>query len=194
MSSKKTKLSVQDMILEAIRGQQHHAKANGISRAMIVKYLQSEYQYDKSTIIQKTLKKSVEKKILIQNGQSFRVVGDPEVELPAQPEVIMNDLREGRQGGGEAESEAVKDGDRVMVQYVGKLADGTIFDQASSFTFTLGNGEVIKGWDLGVKGMKVGGIRNLVVPSKLAYGKRGSPPDIPPNSDLTFDITLKRIL
>ena len=62
------------------------------------------------------------------------------------------------------------------------MKDGTIFDKSISgpgFEFTLGKGEVIKGWDFGLKGMKVGGKRRLVVPAKLAYGKTGSPPDIP---------------
>lgn len=56
------------------------------------------------------------------------------------------------------------------------------------FSFKLGTGEVIKGWDIGVAGMAAGGERRLTIPAKLGYGSRGAPPDIPPNSELVFDI------
>ena len=67
---------------------------------------------------------------------------------------------------------------------------GTKFDSASKFIFTIGGGEVIKGWDIGVKGMKVGGKRMLTVPAKLGYGKRGSPPEIPGDAVLCFEVKL----
>ena len=76
------------------------------------------------------------------------------------------------------------------MSYAGFLKDGTKFDSASKFAFTIDGGEVIKGWDKGVKGMKVGGHRKLSVPSKLGYGKRGSPPEIPGDADLIFDVKL----
>ena len=62
------------------------------------------------------------------------------------------------------------------------------------FTYQAGVGGVIKGWDQGIVGMRVGGRRKLVVPSKLGYGKKGSAPEIPPNATLLFDVTLERIL
>jgi FK506-binding nuclear protein len=81
-----------------------------------------------------------------------------------------------------------KAGKRVGVRYIGRLAkNGKVFDQNTKgavFKFNLGKGEVIKGWDLGVNGMNVGGVRRLTIPSNLAYGSRGAPPDIPPNSTL----------
>lgn len=92
---------------------------------------------------------------------------------------------------------AAKDGDSVTVNYVGRLMDGTKFDSSidrhQPFTFTLGTGGVIKGWDQGVVGMKVGGKRKLVIPADLAYGAAGSPPKIPPNAPLQFVIDLLKI-
>jgi len=85
----------------------------------------------------------------------------------------------------------VKNGAFVRVKYVGRLENGKKFDsceKASGFRFRLGVGEVIKGWDHGVKGMRVGGKRTLVIPAALGYGSRGAPPDIPPNATLHFDV------
>ena len=85
-------------------------------------------------------------------------------------------------------------GRRVRVHYTGTLLDGTKFDSSKDrnepFEFVLGAREVIPGWDEGVKGMKVGGIRQLTVPSVMAYGVRGFPPVIPPDAALKFDIEL----
>ena len=82
-------------------------------------------------------------------------------------------------------------GKRVTVHYCGKLQSGKIFDASKKpFQFGLGYGEVIRGWDIGVEGMKVGGKRNLTIPAPLAYGKSGAPPTIPPNATLIFDVTL----
>ncbi len=92
---------------------------------------------------------------------------------------------------------AAKAGDTVKVHYTGTLMDGTKFDSSldrdEPFSFTLGKGEVIKGWDEGVVGMKKGGKRKLVIPSDMAYGKRGSPPKIPPDAPLKFEIELLEI-
>jgi len=87
----------------------------------------------------------------------------------------------------------VENGQEVTVEYVGKLQDGTIFDQSSAhggtFKFVLGAGQVISGWEQGLKGMKIGGERILIIPPALAYGSRQVGP-IPPNSTLIFDIKL----
>ena len=79
----------------------------------------------------------------------------------------------------------------MLVKYCGKLLSGKQFD-AGDITFRLGAGEVIKGWDLGVAGMRVGAKRKLRIPPHLAYGKRGAPPTIPGNATLLFDVELKR--
>jgi FKBP-type peptidyl-prolyl cis-trans isomerase len=85
-------------------------------------------------------------------------------------------------------------GDNVTVQYTGTLDDGSKFDSSydhgQAFTFPLGAGKVIKGWDLGVVGMRVGGKRNLTIPPELGYGGNGFPPVIPPNATLHFVIEL----
>ncbi len=91
--------------------------------------------------------------------------------------------------------EEAKAGDVVTVHYAGTLADGTAFDASrdrgdSGFSFTLGVGQVIKGWDQGVAGMKVGGKRKLTIPSNLAYGDRAVGGVIPANATLIFEVEL----
>lgn len=88
-----------------------------------------------------------------------------------------------------------KDGDTVTVNYVGVLYKGgkefnASWETKEPFTFTLGKGQVIPGWDQGIPGMKVGGRRELIIPSALAYGAKGSPPKIPANAPLVFVVDL----
>jgi peptidylprolyl isomerase len=98
----------------------------------------------------------------------------------------------------EGTGEPVKAGDRVAMNYTGKLSDGTVFDtnidpkfgHPEPFVFTLGAKEVIEGWERGVLGMKVGEQRTLVVSPEFGYGEAGVGGVIPPNATLTFDVEL----
>jgi peptidylprolyl isomerase len=118
----------------------------------------------------------------------------PEVTVPdGEPptELVENELIEGT--GAEA-----KKGDEVTVQYVGVgFESEEEFDSSWSrnepFSFQLGSGSVIPGWEMGVEGMKVGGRRELVIPSELAYGATGSPPAIGPNETLIFVVDLLEV-
>lgn len=118
----------------------------------------------------------------------------PTVKAPngAPPkQLVTKDLEEG--SGAEA-----KAGDSVSVQYVGvNYKTGKEFDASWSrgepFTFTLGAGEVIPGWDEGIEGMKVGGRRELIIPPELGYGPAGAPPAIPPNETLIFVVDLEAV-
>jgi FKBP-type peptidyl-prolyl cis-trans isomerase len=113
----------------------------------------------------------------------------PEPEVPEPADLIKEDLVLGT--GAEA-----KDGDKVTVSYTGRLLktnfmfDTTVGPGKKPFPFQIGKGGVIKGWDLGVVGMKVGGKRKLTIPSKLAYGDKGHPPKIPGKATLVFEIEL----
>ena len=141
--------------------------------------------------------------VLVAGGDSDDSgAGNISDDLPTKPvieastdlptELVTNDIVEG-------EGPAAKAGDTVSMQYVGVVTDtGVEFDSSWSrgqepFEFELGAGSVIAGWDEGIPGMKVGGRRELVIPSDLAYGEAGSPPDIPPNATLTFVVDLEEI-
>jgi peptidylprolyl isomerase len=92
------------------------------------------------------------------------------------------------------EGDAPVKGKQVRVHYTGRLTNGKKFDSSvdrgTPFEFTIGVGQVIRGWDEGVMSMKVGGKRQLIIPPDLGYGARGAPPAIPPNSELVFDVEL----
>jgi FKBP-type peptidyl-prolyl cis-trans isomerase len=97
----------------------------------------------------------------------------------------------------EGSGEELKDGDLALVHYEGSLLDGTKFDSSRErdepFEVRVGGGYVIKGWDMGLPGMKVGGKRRLTIPSELGYGRYGVDPDIPGDATLVFEIELLEI-
>ncbi len=115
------------------------------------------------------------------------VAAEPEKPEPA--DLVKEDLVVGT--GTEA-----KDGDKVKVNYTGRLLrtnfmfDTSVGPGKKPFEFQIGKGSVIKGWDQGVVGMKVGGKRKLTIPSRLGYGEKGSPPKIPGKSTLVFEVEL----
>jgi peptidylprolyl isomerase len=118
----------------------------------------------------------------------------PKVTVPTGAPPTKLEVKELEEGSG---AEA-KSGDEVTVQYVGvNYQNGKEFDSSWSrnepFSFTLGAGEVIPGWDQGVAGMKVGSRRELIIPPELAYGEAGAPPAIAPNETLVFVIDLLEV-
>ncbi|MCK4354918.1 FKBP-type peptidyl-prolyl cis-trans isomerase [Candidatus Parcubacteria bacterium] len=113
------------------------------------------------------------------------------INQPKDEELKIETLKEGT-------GEECKNNDTVSVHYTGVLTDGTKFDSSldrgKPFSFILGAGQVIKGWDLGVLGMKIGGQRRLVIPAELGYGKTGAGNGvIPPNATLIFEVELLEI-
>jgi len=117
---------------------------------------------------------------------------------------MMSDNNEVTTGSGlrytdlqKGEGDEATAGKTVDVHYTGWLENGTKFDSSldrrQPFSFPLGGGQVIRGWDEGVAGMKVGGKRHLVIPSDLGYGARGAGGVIPPNATLIFEVELLRV-
>ncbi len=118
------------------------------------------------------------------NNQTQNMTITPQ---PGDEKLVMKDVVLGT-------GDEVKAGDTVSVNYIGTLENGTKFDSSydrkQAFEFTVGEGRVIRGWELGLLGMKVGGKRELVIPYQLGYGEGGSLPVIPPKATLKFTIEL----
>lgn len=182
--SKKKATTVLDKIVLAIR---HQKSPTGSSVQTIKKYCEIEFQYTNQTMLKKALRSGVDNGILIKNRASYLVASDPLYEDLSE-KVDIVDVAVGEEG------KDVEKGDNVTISYSGTLfATGAKFESASSFQFIVGVGDVIKGMDQAVLGMRIGGRRKVTIPSSLAYGKRGSSPDIPPDSILCFDIKLKSL-
>lgn len=139
----------------------------------------------------------------MQNGLSKKKVKDKESKQKKQKQQQQTSPKSTLQGGVKIEDLRVgqgpvaKAGKKVQVYYEGRFkTNNKIFDKTNAgkgFEFVLGRSEVIKGWDVGVQGMKVGGKRRIVCPPSMAYGSKGSPPAIPSNSTLVFDVELRGI-
>ena len=164
--------------------------AGGASRVAISKFIKETYGEVSAVALKKAFQNGVQKGKLVETvkGQRFALVG---VEIaPREGESVEKKILKAA-----PEGRACEAGDTVDMKYLGTLQDGGAkFDSAAHFKFTLGIGEVIKGWDQGVAGMRVGERALLTVPPKLGYGKRGSPPEIPGDATLLFDVTLNAIL
>jgi peptidylprolyl isomerase len=110
---------------------------------------------------------------------------------PMSNELLITDIRVG-------DGKTVVKGALITTHYTGKLDDGTVFDSSHErgkpFQCVIGSGRVIKGWDQGLMGMNVGGVRQLFVPAHLAYGERTMGAYIKPNADLHFEIELLEVL
>ena len=125
-----------------------------------------------------------------------KVVEEPAAAAPAASSAPVKELVKEELAPGKGA--AAKTGDTVKVHYTGTLLSGKKFDSSvdrnEPFEFKLGAGGVIRGWDEGVVGMKVGGKRKLTIPYDMAYGVEGRPPTIPPKATLVFEIELLAIL
>lgn len=165
------------------------ASWNGSSRQSVIKWLCEHRALDKSEATKLAaggIKAGVASGVFVMEKQSVHVKGRS-FEKPADITLLTEVLTPPT----DPASRPARRGDTVRVKYEGRLhSDGTVFDSSAAFTFELGAGEVIKGWDEGVDGMRVGEARRLTVPPKLGYGKRGSPPEIGPDATLVFDVTL----
>ena len=132
----------------------------------------------------KALSKGLSMNLLAQTGGKWYAVGYPP---PPPPSVLCEDLEVGT-------GPAAAAGTKCTMGYVGTLqSSGALFDQSANFTFTPGDGEMIKGWEEGVLGLRVGGTRRMIIPPELAYGKRGFPPNIPPSSTLVYVVQLLKV-
>lgn len=121
---------------------------------------------------------------------SIQPTAQPTIDLQNIKELMFQDIKVGT-------GESAITGKNVTVNYIGYLINGTKFDSSYDrgipFAFNLGVGQVIKGWDQGVVGMKIGGKRRLIIPSTLGYGEKGAGEVIPTNATLVFDIELLKI-
>jgi len=154
-----------------------------------VHLLYSLYQDNKGKEIEE-MDFSQEETENVQNetSQSTQPEGSNQIILDESgPKIMAEIIQEGT-------GEGAKKGDKITAHYNGYLEDGTKFDSSidrgQPFSFELGAGQVILGWELGIVGMKVGEIRELIIPSIFAYGEQGAPEMIPPNATLIFEVEL----
>ena len=159
----------------------NNKKTTLIIAAVIIVILGGVFYYTRTPEVQRTNQEAVQK-------------SDEQNQEPIN--IVMQTLPDGLQIGDVVVGTGVEAvaGKTVTVHYTGTFTDGTKFDssldQGRPFSFPLGAGKVIRGWDEGVVGMKVGGKRKLIIPSDLGYGPNGYPGAIPPNATLLFEVEL----
>jgi len=139
------------------------------------------------------LSSNVEEEVVKEDGEKVEPASIEPVNeiIVMQSGLIIEDVVKG--DGAEAVA-----GKTIVVHYVGTLENGTEFDSSrrrgAPFSFVLGSGRVIAGWEQGFAGMRIGGVRKLTIPPDLAYGPNGVPPGIPPNATLLFEVELLDVL
>jgi FK506-binding nuclear protein len=176
-------------LVEEEEKKQESKKENKKSKKENKKRQVEEEEEQKPETETKKQKKEKKEKAVQFNKELEQGPTQPEKKKPAVKTLAGGVTIEDRTVG---KGPAAKNGSKVGVRYIGKLKNGSVFDKNTSgkpFQFGLGKGEVIKGWDIGVAGMAVGGERRIVIPAPYAYGKKKLP-GIPANSELTFDVKL----
>jgi len=176
--SSKTISPILASIIEVIRT---HKSSTGTSLQKILKDCSNQYSEKQ---IKNALKKfTTEEGNLVKIKNSYAVTGEIYEDTKNSIEIEELQIGNGDKIAGK--------GDQCTISYIGTLENNSCFDKSNNFNFVIGGGDVIKGFDLAVSGMKIGGKRKVTIPPELGYGKRGSLPEIPPNSTLKFQITLK---
>jgi hypothetical protein len=177
------KMSAIEKIVYCLR----ELKAPGGSSLIAVRKMMLVEFGTNSKAVKNGIDKGINKGILTKTTPTrIAVIGDPEYE-DMGPKVTIEDKRIGN-------GKEVLQGSTVTIAYIGSLqSTGHVFD-SGSIVFTQGNKDVIKGMDQGILNMKIGGKRVVTIPPELGYGKRGSSPDIPGDSVLVFEITLKGVM
>ncbi|KAI1395469.1 hypothetical protein F4819DRAFT_478336 [Hypoxylon fuscum] len=175
------------------------AKAEGAEGAKLSKKQQKKLKNNKGEAVEAEAEPAgakSDKKVQFAKNLEQGPTGSAAAEKGASPgvKVVQGITLDDRKVGS---GRTVKKGNKVDIRYIGKNQhDGKIFDankKGPPFSFSVGKGQVIKGMDIGVQGMAVGGERRLIIPPQHGYGSKGSPPGIPPNSTLIFDIKLLAI-
>ncbi|XP_047358105.1 46 kDa FK506-binding nuclear protein isoform X1 [Vespa velutina] len=164
---------------------------------------QQQQQGNKNKQIQQQLPKKKQDKQKLLNGKDIKQDQQKKNKGEQQQQNTQNEQKKRVVEGGvqikdikTGNGAFAKAGKFVSVYFVGRLQNGKKFDattQGDGFKFRLGKGEVIKGWDVGISGMKVGGKRQITIPPAMAYGAKGYPPAIPGNSTLVFEVELKNV-